>query len=544
MLKKIFFSLLGMAALIAIVVACSDNPSFDGQDDQNKELILKAKSLVQAQGNAVSLPAPNKNNVLSRSVKSFPQATPIWDKAWTERHGNSTILIVPLESEDIRAKISIKQGENLSYQFAKTFSRLIIQQIGEKIISGIHTYLPESNYANVNTKKLESMRYHPQTANFCGYILTSSIDGTIRNGYVLKNGTVQVKVKPSFCQKHSDCAQIDSITTNKTAITINFYDNLSASRSTTYTTDSETCKGCGVGNCTCGEEECTCILFEYFFCGICQQDYCDCLKEVGGICQCQSSNPIEYCDDCGHPKDQCICFNLDDTTQCPWCGMIYYTNEEHTCDENEPTPPSDDEKEPCPDCGKYTCECPEPPVQIDTCDICNQEPCACCDLCGTYPCVCVTNTTPIPYIAHNNDQMIGNESDFSGGADCCAMAVLAMAHRAYGADKTEAEIAQLYTQLNYVSPEESTILDANSTFMTLQFNTGTTTQLASTALSNVIVVRYENHYILVVGVQYDGDLIYADPHSGGLYVVNASYFSGCENIVVYGSGSKSLKLNN
>lgn len=107
MKKHLIFSLLGIVALVATVVACSDSPSYNNQVVQNNELLLKAKALVQAQGNEIFLPTASKNNAISRNTIFSSLAIPIWDNAWSEKQGNSTVLIVPLENEDIRAKISL-----------------------------------------------------------------------------------------------------------------------------------------------------------------------------------------------------------------------------------------------------------------------------------------------------------------------------------------------------------------------------------------------------------------------------------------------------
>ena len=541
MKKNLILSLLGIAALIATVVACSDNPSFGGQDNQNKELILKAKSLVQAQGNAVSLPVPNKNNALSRSVKSFSQATPIWDEAWSEKQGNSIVLIVPLENEDIRAKISLIQEDRTIYHFAKIFSRLIIRQIDGKITSSIYTYMPESNYATDNSEKLDTMGYYPQYSLFDGLVMISSLNGIAELGYYFENGKLIKKSTITNCNKNIVSSQSNNVINSKVFMMINFYIPNTISRSSTYTTDSEVCKRCDTMGCTClqTKEKCDCYVLTEYNCHKCQQDFCGCLSSPEDSCLCIFSNPNTYCDKCGQLKDWCLCPNIE---VCKTCGTDPCVCPD-LCDKclmkpcQCPKPDPEPNPDPIPD--------PDPdptPNPVDTCDICKQEPCACCDICGTYPCICVTNTYPVSYVVHDNDFLIGEESAYTSGGDCCAMAVTAMAHRAYGAETTESDMSQFYTQLNYVSPEESTTLDKNSSFMTLQFEMGTTTNLAQTALSNVIIVRHDNHYKLVVGVQYDGDLIYADPHNGGLYVVNASYFSGCDNIVIYGNGGKSLKL--
>ena len=55
------------------------------------------------------------------------------------------------------------------------------------------------------------------------------------------------------------------------------------------------------------------------------------------------------------------------------------------------------------------------------------------------------------------------------------------------------------------------------------------------------------HYInlLAFGLQYDGDVIYADLHAGELYAVNENYFNNCDYFTIDGlsSGGKDRKID-
>ena len=235
----------------------------------------------------------------------------------------------------------------------------------------------------------------------------------------------------------------------------------------------------------------------------------------------------------------------------------------------------------CPKCGYENCVCPEPdpepkPEPIDTCDICNEYPCICCKQCNTYPCVCTcegcgellkncscckqcntspcvcicedcgellknciceTNTTPINYDPHDNDMLVGIIDECVEPTTCCAMAVLEMAYQVYGGTGMNQEMfSQYYTQFNYMSPnEDETILDYDDSFMTHFFETSSLYNMTTAINSgNVVVVRKNGHYLLVFGLQYDGDVIYADPHEGGIYAVNESYFLGCDAFEIGG----------
>ena len=124
------------------------------------------------------------------------------------------------------------------------------------------------------------------------------------------------------------------------------------------------------------------------------------------------------------------------------------------------------------------------------------------------------------------------------------MAVLEMAYRIYdGIGMNQQTFAQYYTQFNYMSPnEDETILDYNDNFMTHFFETSSlSTMSAELNSNNVIVVRKNQHYVLIFGLQYDGDVIYADPHEGGIYAVSENYFNGCDAFVIEGINQSRMR---
>lgn len=296
--------------------------------------------------------------------------------------------------------------------------------------------MPESNYATDNSEKLDTMGYYPQYSLFNGLVMVSTLNGIAELGYYFENGKLLKKSIINSCNKNETCSHTDSIHNSRVFMMINFYTPNSMSRSSAYTTDSEVCKKCNTFGCAClqTEEKCNCFSLTEYFCNKCQQDYCGCLSSSEETCLCIFSNPNTYCETCGQLKDWCLCptqevCNTCGTNPCV-CPKLCDKCLMKPCQCPEPDP--EPTPEPIPD--------PDPtPTPIDTCNICNQYPCACCDVCGESPCVCVTNTTPSEYIAHDNDIIIGEESAFTGGGDCCAMAVVAMAHRAYGTEKTESK---------------------------------------------------------------------------------------------------------
>lgn len=43
-------------------------------------------------------------------------------------------------------------------------------------------------------------------------------------------------------------------------------------------------------------------------------------------------------------------------------------------------------------------------------------------------------------------------------------------------------------------------------------------------------------------IDSDGDVIYADPHEGGIYVVNENYFSGCDAFEIGGINQSRMRM--
>ncbi len=328
MKKHLIFSLLGIVALVASFVACSDSPNFGEQETQNNnELILKAKAIVQSQGNTVSLPTPNKlsqHGNQSRSVSHLADLTPLWDRATTHAGGNETILIVPLQSdEEIRSRVFIKQGETTSYQFAKTFSRLIVK--GDQAY--VLTYMPESNYASSHSDIENELKYNPTDVNFTGMIVTSKLNGSVNWGYLYENGTLAHYVAPASKYCHDEnCTEQHNHEHNVGFSVIFNLHTVNTSRSTTYEESSETdkCNFCGEA-----EKDCTCD-FLLKQCPICLQynDYCTCKDD--------DLDPEEnYCEICGEYKTFCTCYDICEICKqspciCCNCGASC-TNSECNC---------------------------------------------------------------------------------------------------------------------------------------------------------------------------------------------------------------------
>ena len=317
MKSKIILLLLGMVALIATVVACSDNPSFGGQNDKNKELILKAKSLVQAQGNAVSLPKvkkPGNDKELSRSnTNAIVEATLLWDEAKTYIKENETVVLVPMQNdEEICSKVTIKTGENETYQFAKTFSKLVMVFRGEETISRVFTYLPESNYAYDNKEALNNLGIDLKEAGFHGFVLVTFLNGDRSHVFRYEHGALYSILRKGNAHSHENCKDTaceHNENTPKTTVSIKLFTEQLASRSTAYTSDSERqpCKEVGTPSiCTCSNA-CQCSF------------YCDCKNELNCLCGLDEGG-IEYCNSCNKLRDFCTCFPGEEgETKCEIC---------------------------------------------------------------------------------------------------------------------------------------------------------------------------------------------------------------------------------
>ncbi len=516
-MKKNFFTvaLLGIATLTGLLVACSESSSFENTQllASDSEMVKLAKRIVMESGN-VSFPTNQKTDGnASRSVAAYDtDATPLWDMAQECKEGDKTVLIVPLQGEEIRSHSAFSKNDVLQHQYAKASSFLITVSEGEKAYSYVKTCLPESCYATDNEINLTDIIIDPKQEGFTGIILNSTLAGAIYNGNRYEAGVLEsiITKHKENCEKHhhdENCDHDHSDCDHKhenNLVYINLYAASQTLSRSTYTD---------------GEEKKT----------IC--DFCGGDLDSNGFCtKCSSYSGEDFCIICLAPAGTCNCPNLDKPVEdvCPYCGRLYeYCTCEKEGGENAGTS----------DSGTGTS------TPADTCSNCHKEPCICCDACGEVNCICETNTSPIVYVEHGNDKLIG-EPICVESTTCCAMAVLEMAYSINeGSSMTQQSFYEYYTVLYGTSPDEGTILDRNSSFMTKYFSTSTTSNITNTVNNgDVVIINKGQHYVLAIGVQYDGDLIYADPDSGKILVANENYFSGCDNIVIVAAAdTKSIK---
>ena len=551
-MRKDFKKVFSLVILVVLLVACTEDVSYYENDKQaENEILLKAKELVENQGNSIPLPVNGIGTSQSRSgISSIASATPLWDNVKSYNIDGTQVLMVELQTaEKVFSRISTTKNGVEDIQEATTFSKLVIRKKGADLYANVLTYMPESNYAAANKERLDTIGYYPYYVDFTGVTLTSSLDGTILRGIRYNNGKmagVIYKEKPSSCShehQEGETCNHDHSTDNYNIVSINLFtqssqqpvsrapgdlcDSCQSDRLDQYnlcpTCDYWDCPQCGEkklpkrgGSCLkCGFYEigiCPSCLIPYTVCGHTYKDFCQNCGELNKECVCDL--PSKLCPDCLNMKAHC------------------------TCDK-------------CKKCKEKPCICPqgsgqEPdPTPIDTCDVCLTEPCKCCDNCGTFPCECVTNTTPIDYVAHEGDWIVG-EGECVGVTTCCPMAVLEMAHKALGGTGMSQEMfTQFYTQINVMSPNEETVLEYNDGFMNHFFSTNSTVDISDDIeLGNVVVIRRNGHYLLAFGLQYDGDVIYADLHAGELYAVNENYFNNCDYFTIDGlsSGGKDRKI--
>ena len=262
------------------------------------ELLAYAKKLVGENGEGCSLIDLQKGNPNSRAVTDYSTvATPLWEKAKTERHGDEEVLVVPLQSEeDIHSRMFFEEEHKDRLYQTKTFSRLVIRKKNGETYSQVFTYLPSRHYAKNRQAVLDTMGFSPLSVKYYGTILISGLDGKFQQGFFYERGVPTIHFTPrKHTHTHVSRSVNDTTLYDSTGYTPSMNVRLNLSRKTAVASRSY-----DAGD----ETDLICM-----FCG-----------GSAFICSCfiVDGNYI-YCDGCGNLKGQCVCSLLP---ICPVCGLF------------------------------------------------------------------------------------------------------------------------------------------------------------------------------------------------------------------------------
>ncbi len=326
-----------LALLCLLFWTCTDlSPFGDSEElvqDSDPALVKLAKEMLQRSRYELSLPDIHKHHsgsASTRSLKYDTDVSPLWDKARSYQHGESKTLLVPLRSADeIRSRIALRRGSDVTYQFAKAKSFLVLQQVKGYTISRVMTYLPESSYAEEHVAALDTIGYNAGAIGFHGLSIVSKVDGTFSHAFLYEHG----KITRQFIRNaHLHCNhehgeechhESDSSTYEHTYLTIDLYTPSSLTRGgydDGNENGNEVCPDCGKF-----KTDCFCIYDK--FCYFCQKPNEECTCD-GAVIE------GERCNECGEYLQYCVC--------CGICGF-------HPC--------QCDDQFLCPTCKKEPCEC-------------------------------------------------------------------------------------------------------------------------------------------------------------------------------------------
>lgn len=350
----------------------------------------------------------------------------------------------------------------------------------------VFTYLPDSEYAENNVSKLDTIGCFAEYSNYQGLLLTSTIDGKLINGFRYNEGVLvsRLTIKNNVLDhspSHEGCMDEHcSECCDKKEFRIHLYSLRTLAR-TTYDVDSETNLICSI----CGGDalKCDCIIVE--------------------------EEPV-ICDKCGELKGYCIC-------------------EIFKCDE----------------CGQDPCECPINSGGEDV-DGGDEGGCSGSD---ENPSGGVStgnnNSSTGPYTPVSTDNMAKPNIPTTMSVqviNACVPAIMELVSQIYGSPINEGEFWEAYIResgevdistlgfdiryLNEVVDDffitkefEDYILDLNQGYL---------------IMSDIDGVGNDRHNILIVGYTNDSKLIYMDPEKGYLVVDDYTKFGETYNIVITG----------
>ena len=291
-MKKYIISLL-VFAMPFIYFCCNSSSDMDFSTEKS-QAVEAAKSFIINNGNVLSLPI-QPSNVATRSVSYPTDATPIWEQARIEMYKDEQVVIVPLEGqEEIRSRAVITMNNEENYQFAKTFSRLIVHHKKNGTIAYVVTYLPESSYAEGHTQELADLGFGIRTIKYEGLILISSLNGVLEHTLISNNGHVTYSLEPMGAHKHGEVCVHEYSDAPRLTIYLYSTANETLTRDVdVFNHETTLCPNCNQYwthcRCSCwkcGDDPCTC---EIFFCEVCGKLPCECFMDPEACKICKST---------------------------------------------------------------------------------------------------------------------------------------------------------------------------------------------------------------------------------------------------------------
>lgn len=340
-MKKNLLSFLALFISLSIYFSCTDEGvevSGLQRINPDSDLLAYAMNLVGENGEGCSLIDLQKGSTNSRAVTDYSTvATPFWDKAKTEQHGDEEVLIVPLQGEDdIYSSMYFEEEEMGRLYQTKTFSRLVIRSKNGVNTPQIFTYLPGRNYAKNRQAVLDTMGFSPLAVKYYGTILISDLEGKFQQGFFYERGvpTIHLKAKQhthtDACCSGDDTACDNHEHSHSLQMRLKFSGNMTVtSRSVDdgdVEVDPEVCPMCGFSDCTCskieGEENEKKDTIVYDYCTTCwwPKEECKC-PEKCKLCGKKPCICIGVCMAC--KKNPCICT----PKRCEHCLKFYCTGE-------------------------------------------------------------------------------------------------------------------------------------------------------------------------------------------------------------------------
>lgn len=305
--------LLALLFVGSLFLTCTDDSppwkANEQQQEQESTMMKLAQMHLLQNGNVLSLPTPHASKASTKTAFTPSDAIPLWEEAEHVNYKDENILLIPLQSkQEIHSRVRISQENELSYQFSKTFSRLVVRCRENTSFAQIITYLPESHYASEHKEKLNTLKFDPREIDFHGILLVSTLKGELLHGLLYENGIITCKITPKDAHSHSDeyTHEHPSECTHQHLAPPEFLINLytsSNAQTRSYSDDEEGgdlyCSFCGlnVNDCNCWTCE-----GDYIYCSNCGflQAYCICGSEGGG-----GDGGSELCPICG--ENPCVC---------------------------------------------------------------------------------------------------------------------------------------------------------------------------------------------------------------------------------------------